>query len=139
MASEIDEEIRTIIEDAYATAEKLLTENIDKLHTVAKTLLEIETLDGEQFEALFTGAKTSKQLIEEVHHMEKAIEEANALEAAQDLEEEEETAEEDSDEDGVYSEEEENAIRDEITPDYDPDQIKEEETTPREDTPEEKK
>lgn len=90
MASEIDEEIRTIIEDAYATAEKLLTENIDKLHIVAQTLLEIETLDGEQFESLFTGAKTSKQLIEEVHHMEKAIEEANALEAAQDLEDEEE-------------------------------------------------
>lgn len=93
MASEIDEEIRTIIEDAYATAEKLLTENIDKLHTIAKTLLEIETLDGEQFEALFTGTKTSKQLIEEVHHMEKAIEEANALEAAQDLEDDEEDSE----------------------------------------------
>ena len=57
MASEIDEEIRTIIEDAYATAEKLLTENIDKLHTIAKTLLEIETLDGDQFEALFTERK----------------------------------------------------------------------------------
>lgn len=98
MASEIDEEIRTIIEDAYATAEKHLTENIDKLHIVAQTLLEIETLDGEQFEALFTGAKTSKQLIEEVHHMEKAIEEANALEAAQDLEDEEEDLEEATDE-----------------------------------------
>ena len=89
MASEIDEEIRTIIEDAYATAEKLLTEKIDMLHTVAKTLLEIETLDGEQFEALFTGTKTAQQLIEEVHHMERAIEEANAIEAAMDLEEDE--------------------------------------------------
>jgi len=93
MASEIDEEIRTIIEDAFATAEKHLTENIDKLHTIAKTLLEVETLDGEQFEALFTGAKTSTQLIEEVHHMEKAIEEANALEAAQEIEEEPEESE----------------------------------------------
>ncbi len=96
MASEIDEEIRTIIEDAYATAEKLLTENIDKLHTIAKTLLEIETLDGEQFEALFTGAKTSEQLIEAVHHMERELEEANALEAALDLEEEEEESEDGS-------------------------------------------
>ena len=96
MASEIDEEIRTIIEDAYATAEKLLTENIDKLHTVAKTLLEIETLDGDQFEALFTGEKTSEQLIEEVYHMEKALEEANALEAALDLEDEEEEPEDES-------------------------------------------
>ena len=115
MASEIDEEIRTIIEDAYATAEKLLTENIDKLHTVAKTLLEIETLDGEQFEALFTGAKTSKQLIEEVHHMEKAIEEANALEAAQDLEEDEEDSES-SDEGEYLDEEPEDGGSDEIPP-----------------------
>ena len=123
MASEIDEEIRTIIEDAYATAEKLLAENIDKLHTVAKTLLEIETLDGEQFEALFTGAKTSRQLIEEVHHMEKAIEEANALEAAQDLEDEEADLEE-TGEDGEY---------------LDEDQAENLETDQQEDTPEEKK
>ncbi|MDF2656644.1 MAG: ATP-dependent metallopeptidase FtsH/Yme1/Tma family protein [Bacillota bacterium] len=99
MASEIDEEIRTIVEDAYSTAEKLLTEKIDLLHTIAKTLLEIETLDGEQFEALFTGAKTAKQLIEEVHHLERAIEEANALEAAMELEEEE-SSDEESDEPG---------------------------------------
>ena len=85
MASEIDEEIRTIVEEAFVTAEKLLTENIEKLHIVAKTLLEIETLDGAQFEALFTGEKTSEQLIEEVHHMERAIEEANAKEAAEEL------------------------------------------------------
>ncbi len=119
MASEIDEEIRTIIEDAYATAEKLLTENIDKLHTVAKTLLEIETLDGEQFEALFTGAKTSKQLIEEVRHMERAIEEANALEAAQDLEDDEEDLEETSDagdEESVDEEEDESEDPREIPP-----------------------
>lgn len=89
MASEIDEEIRSIIEDAFATAERLLTENIEKLHTVANTLLEIETLDGAQFEALFTGEKTSEQLIEEVHHMERALEEANAKEAAEQVRESE--------------------------------------------------
>jgi len=97
MASEIDEEIRTIIEDAYSTAEKLLSENIDKLHMIANTLLEVETLDGAQFEALFTGAKTPSQLIDEIHKKEKAIEAANALEAALDLEEngeEDETSEE---------------------------------------------
>jgi cell division protease FtsH len=90
MASEIDEEIRTIIEDAYATAENLLSEDIEKLHTVANTLLEVETLDADQFEALFTGVKTSRQLIDEAHHTMKAIEAANALEAALDTEEEEE-------------------------------------------------
>ena len=112
MASEIDEEIRTIIEDAYATAEKLLTENIDKLHIIAQTLLEIESLDGEQFEALFTGAKTSGQLIEEVHHMEKAIEEANALEAAQDLEDDEEDLEELIDDEEELGDEEEDTEED---------------------------
>lgn len=127
MASEIDEEIRTIIEDAYATAEKLLTENIDKLHIVAQTLLEIETLDGEQFEALFTGAKTSKQLIEEVHHMEKAIEEANALEAAQDLEDEEEDLEETADADLDDS------------GDFEEDELVDDEGDQRDDNPEEKK
>lgn len=115
MASEIDEEIRTIIEDAFATAEKLLTENIDKLHTIAKTLLEIETLDGEQFEALFTGAKTSHQLIEEVHNFEKVIEEANALEAAQELEED---ADESTELDGEYLDADaDDATQDEITSD----------------------
>ena len=92
MASEIDAEIRAIIEEAYATAEKLLSENIDKLHMIANTLLEVETLDGVQFEALFTGEKTPSQLIEEIHKKEKAIEAANALEAAQDLEENGEAA-----------------------------------------------
>ena len=127
MASEIDEEIRTIIEDAYATAEKLLTENIDKLHTIAKALLEIETLDADQFEALFSGTKTTKQIIEEVHKFEKVLEEANALEAAEDLEEED--LEETSEDEGEYLDvEEESAREDEITPEGQP-----------EDTPEEKK
>ncbi|WP_027400186.1 ATP-dependent zinc metalloprotease FtsH [Anaerovorax odorimutans] len=83
MASEIDEEVRRIIQDAFDQAEKLLSENIDKLHLVANTLLEIETLDGEQFEALFTGEKTSEQLIAEVRDMEKVLEKANAEEAAE--------------------------------------------------------
>lgn len=127
MASEIDEEIRTLIEDAYATAEKLLTENIDKLHTIAKALLEIETLDADQFEALFSGTKTTKQIIEEVHKLEKVLEEANALEAAEDLEEED--VEETSEDEVEYLDEEEEAVReDEITPEGQP-----------EDTPEEKK
>ncbi len=126
MASEIDEEIRTIIEDAYATAEKLLNENIDKLHTIAKTLLEIETLDGEQFEALFTGAKTSKQIIVDVHRMEKVKEEANALEAAQDLEED---MEESAEDEAEYLAEEEDSLDEEEDP----------ATEAQEDSPEDKR
>jgi len=55
IASKIDKEVRLIIEEAYQTAEKLLTENIDKLHRVANKLLEVETLNAEEFEAVFSG------------------------------------------------------------------------------------
>ena len=83
MASEIDEEIRNIIQEAYATAEKLLTEKMEILHTVANALLEIETLDGEQFEMLFTGQMTAQELAEDVREKEEQIRKSNALEAAE--------------------------------------------------------
>lgn len=101
MAKEIDEEIRTMIENAFDHAEKLLSENIDKLHLVAKVLLELETLDAEQFEQLFTGAKTAEQLIEESREQERHIEEANAKEAAEHLAELN-AADDDSDDDYEY-------------------------------------
>lgn len=83
MASEIDEEIRNIIQEAYATAEKLLTEKMEILHTVANALLEIETLDGEQFEMLFTGQMSAQELAEDVREKEEQIRKSNALEAAE--------------------------------------------------------
>ena len=49
----IDEEVKAIIDNAYATAEKILRENIDKLHAVAGVLLEKEKIDGEEFDAIF--------------------------------------------------------------------------------------
>ncbi|MFQ9893470.1 MAG: ATP-dependent zinc metalloprotease FtsH, partial [Emergencia sp.] len=54
VATEIDHEVKRIIEDAYQETVKILTENMDKLERVAQALLEVETLDGEQFEALYT-------------------------------------------------------------------------------------
>jgi cell division protease FtsH len=83
MASEIDEEIRNIIQEAYVTAEKLLTEKVEILHTVANALLEIETLDGEQFEMLFTGKMTAEELAEDVRMKEEEIRKSNAKEAAE--------------------------------------------------------
>jgi len=47
-AQEIDEEIRRIISDGYETARKILTDNIEKLHALAKALLEDEILDREE-------------------------------------------------------------------------------------------
>ena len=48
-------EIRRIIEDAYTRTVELLEANMDKLHAVAQGLMELETLDAEQFERLFNG------------------------------------------------------------------------------------
>lgn len=53
LASEIDREIRRFVDEAYEMTEKLLTENIEILHNVAKALLKFETLDAKQFEQAF--------------------------------------------------------------------------------------
>ena len=42
----IDKEIKSLISNAYNTAEELLKENVNKLHAVASTLLEKEKIDG---------------------------------------------------------------------------------------------
>ena len=49
IAYEIDKEIRKIVENAYAECKRILNENMDKLHYVAKGLLLYETLDSDQF------------------------------------------------------------------------------------------
>ena len=50
-AAEIDDEIRNIINSAYATCKKYLSENISKLHFIAEFLLKNESMDEEQFKA----------------------------------------------------------------------------------------
>lgn len=52
VAAEIDKEVRSFMEDAYAATEKLLSDNIDKLHVIAKALLEKETLEEEEINQL---------------------------------------------------------------------------------------
>ena len=52
VAAEIDKEVRAFIEDAYAATEKLLSDNIDKLHVIAKALIERETLEEEEINQL---------------------------------------------------------------------------------------
>lgn len=48
-ASKIDDEVNNIIKTAHTEASRILTENIDKLHELAKYLLEKETITGEEF------------------------------------------------------------------------------------------
>ncbi|WP_293686300.1 ATP-dependent zinc metalloprotease FtsH [uncultured Phascolarctobacterium sp.] len=52
VAAEIDKEVRSFMEDAYAATEQLLSENIDKLHVIAQALMEKETLDEEEINQL---------------------------------------------------------------------------------------
>ena len=80
-ASEIDEEVKNIVEACFEEAKAILTEHLDKLYTVAEALLEIETLDGEQFELLYSGKMTAKELADDVLAKEDERREKNAAEA----------------------------------------------------------
>ncbi len=51
-ARKVDEEIRRIIDEAYARATQMVTEHRDKLELVAKALIEFETLEGHQVKEL---------------------------------------------------------------------------------------
>lgn len=52
VAAEIDKEVRSFMETAYAATEKLINENMDKLHVIAQALIERETLDEEEINQL---------------------------------------------------------------------------------------
>ncbi len=56
-AKEIDGEVRRIVAEAQAWAEKLLSDNIDKLHALSQALLDHEILDGEQIDQVLRGDK----------------------------------------------------------------------------------
>lgn len=60
-AEKIDQEIRRIVDQAYTSAHEILTKNIDKLHTLAKALLEYETLSGEDIQLLLAGKKLNRK------------------------------------------------------------------------------
>ncbi len=51
----IDEEVRKLVDDAESECRKILTENIEQLHIVAKGLLEYETLSGDEIKDLIKG------------------------------------------------------------------------------------
>lgn len=55
VALEIDQEVRALTDEAYATAKHILTTYKDKLVEISELLIERETLDAADFEALFEG------------------------------------------------------------------------------------
>jgi cell division protease FtsH len=55
VAQTIDDEVRSFVMEGHETAKRLLTENRDKLDIMAQALLERETLDGEEVDAIVQG------------------------------------------------------------------------------------
>ena len=59
-AQAIDKEIRTIVEQGYERAKQLLTEHRDELETLAKALLEYETLSGDEIKTVIGGGSIER-------------------------------------------------------------------------------
>jgi cell division protease FtsH len=64
IAAAIDEEVESIINNAYKRTETILTEHIDQLHLVSDVLVKLEKIDKEQFESLMTAGKLPEEIIE---------------------------------------------------------------------------
>ena len=56
-ARKIDQEVRRIIDECYETSQRILEENVDKLHVMAEALMQYETIDAEQIEDIMAGRK----------------------------------------------------------------------------------
>jgi cell division protease FtsH len=53
VAQEIDSEVRSLIEEAHSRAKEVLTKYKDKLEAIATRLIEVETIEAPELEALF--------------------------------------------------------------------------------------
>ena len=60
-ASIIDKEVKKLVDDCYTDAKRILTENMDVLHSCANLLLEKERISREEFEALFKNDKAAEE------------------------------------------------------------------------------
>ncbi|MCL2166480.1 MAG: ATP-dependent zinc metalloprotease FtsH [Clostridiales bacterium] len=60
VAEAIDKEARLLMNECYHDAETILQENIDVLHTLAKALMERETLNAQEVNAIFEAAGLNK-------------------------------------------------------------------------------
>ena len=79
----IDSEIRRIVKEAYELAEKILKEHDDVLENIAQALLQVETIDGKQFEALYTKEMDAETLVQKVKEEQEAKKKTDAEEAAE--------------------------------------------------------
>ena len=65
VAGLIDEEISAIIENAYNACQQILSDNMEKLHQVAKALMEKEKLEADEFMAIFPYEKEALEFEED--------------------------------------------------------------------------
>jgi len=56
-ARSIDEEVKRLITDCYSLASDILKNHLDKLHVMAKALVDYETIDSSQIDDIMAGAK----------------------------------------------------------------------------------
>ena len=75
-AAKIDELVLGIVNDAYAQAERLLSENIDKLHEIAAFLIKHEKMGEADFEAVMNGTYVEPEEEEEEEILPEATESA---------------------------------------------------------------
>ncbi|HHW4678525.1 MAG TPA: ATP-dependent zinc metalloprotease FtsH [Xylella sp.] len=54
-ARKIDEVVRTILDKAYSRTKQILADNLDKLHAMSQLLLQYETIDAPQIDAIMEG------------------------------------------------------------------------------------
>ena len=83
VAAEVDHEIRSLLGNCYEETRRILQDNDAAFERVAQALLLVETLDGDQFERLFTGEITPEGIREEVEHANRTIAQKNKDEAAE--------------------------------------------------------
>jgi cell division protease FtsH len=81
VASEIDVEIKAMLEEAYEETKTIITENMDRITNVAEALLEVETIDRDQFEILYNIEMTPKEMAEAVRAKDEETREANKMES----------------------------------------------------------
>ncbi len=64
-AQQIDGEIKAVIDRAYGKAKRLLTDNIEELHRVARGLLDYETLSGDEIRTVLRGEPVIRNVVDE--------------------------------------------------------------------------
>jgi cell division protease FtsH len=82
LASKIDREVRRILDEQYERTVMILKDHDEQLERVAQGLLEMETLDKEQFEALYLGTASATELKEDQIAKDAAQKAADEAEAA---------------------------------------------------------